>query len=951
MRNATALVLAVLSLVVVAAFAPVTVAGADVGTASEPTRSGSAVPESTDTASGMTESIDSTAELESSNDTAATRASMTATTDLELQEAFEGSTDSSRVSLRFTPSENKTVEAERQDSDGEVTFTYTGWTGGGSSGSSSTFEVEAGETYTVYYDAVGESRGEQGFDTTRSVDVTVSNVGSGTLSADVDYVSPSFGRTDAPDGKVLFEGQSERETRVDVEFWNDGQGDMNVQDVTVSADSDVSASVRETPSRVDAGQSGSMSVVVTVDESANEGPKDVSVVVEDNLGNRETIRFDVNVRKATRVTADEDTYNVGGVLRGESVEVPVELVEQTGYDDANVDIVRAIGAGPNASLRISGLDGDVPAGGSESGRLRVSVNERSPQHEELSWLVRLEPTTDSDAEATTFQVDARTFYPAAFGGTSASSVSYTFDEERGASEYTRQVETNVENTGDLPLSVDSISVRSPDFDDSYVSAEVTRGPERVPGTSSRDYILDVTVDSRAPEGTHTLVVEYGSSNASAGTETVQTEMEIDHETRVSLGESALSFGRLEITRADTRTVSVSEALGYNDVRNLTLERVDGPDEGWVTVERGVPSTLTAGESSDVVFGLQFNTEAEVLTEYEWTFRVDGSNVDAQTVTITAEPGLIDAQETKDRLSAYAGESGTVGSGATTMTEMLTRLESKIEGGDLESGTDISRAFTAAQTYVTFINATEQTRAHLEAGEHDAAQEDLTRASSTYNTVSLYVAELSDDELSRLGDDALDDGNTALNDLIETQRAHYQQQLSSDDTSLLDAAIVKRELARIAVLQGEESRANTLQSAADRAFEQYAENVSAGQESLQSARSTDGNLTAAAFTVVEGQPLLLNPADLGAFQSKSDAVLSSYVTARERFEAAGESETAAEVADEREATASDYQTAETALYVASAGYLVAFLALVVHLLRGVIAYISDAKETATGEFLV
>jgi hypothetical protein len=38
-------------------------------------------------------------------------------------------------------------------------------------------------------------------------------------------------------------------------------------------------------------------------------------------------------------------------------------------------------------------------------------------------------------------------------------------------------------------------------------------------------------------------------------------------------------------------------------------------------------------------------------------------------------------------------------------------------------------------------------------------------------------------------------------------------------------------------------------------------------------------------------------------------------------------------------------------VASAGYLVAFVAVIVHLFRGTTAYISDAEETATGDFLV
>lgn len=968
MRNAVALAVTVLSLVVAAGAAPAAVATDATTAAASPTDAeavdaadgaavdatamadASAVPAATSSLAAAATAARPASTAGSANETAA-GGSMTADVNLELQQAFEGSTDSARAALTFTAQENTTVQAETQDADGEVTFTYTGWSGGGQSGSSSTFVIEDGETYTVYYDVVGESRGPDGYDTTRSVDLTVSNVGTGTLSANVDYLEPSFGRTDAENGEVLFEGQDERATRLDVTFWNDGQGDMNVQEVTASGESGVSATVRSAPSRVDAGRSGSFTVVVTVDDTVNEGPVDVAVVVEDNLGHRETIRFDVEVRKATRVVAAQDNYNVGDVLRGGSETVSVELREKTGYDDAEVNIVRAIGAGPNASLDISGLDGYVPAGGSESGQLRVSVSETSPQHEELSWLVRLEPTSDSDAESTTFQVTARTIYPAAFGRTSASTVSYTFDEPRGSSAYTRQVETSVENSGDLPLSVDSISVGSPDFDDSLVSAEVTRGSDRVPGTSSRDYILDVTVDSRAPEGTHTLVIDYVSSNASAGTETVETEMTIDHETRVELGETSVSFGRLEITRSDTRTLSVSEVLGYNDVENLTLTRVDGPDEGWVSVERDVPGTLGADESTDVVFGLQFDTDAEVLTEYEWTFRVDGANIDAHEVTITAEPGLIDAQETKNRLSTYAADDGNVGSAATTMTDMLTRLESKIENGDLDSGRDISRAFTAAQTFATFLNATEQTRAHLADGEHEAAQRDLVRASSTYNTVSLYVSKLSDDELSGLGEDALSDGNTVLNDLIETQREHYQQQLSGDNTSLLDAAIVKRELARIAVLQGEESRANTLQSAADRAFEQYAQNVSAGQDSLQSARATDENLTASTLTVVGGQPLLLNPAALGEFQAKSESVLSSYATARERFAAAGESETVDDVESERAAVASDYQTAETALYVASVVYLVAFLALVAHLISGTLAYIDDAQETATGEFLV
>jgi len=930
MRNAVAIAVAVAVMIVGGAVAPAAVAGA-----AAPAADGTAPSPAADATNG----------------TPASTTAASASTTLQLQEAYEGQTDRDTLSYTFTADANTTVTAETEASDGEVTFTFDRWSSGASGSSSSSFEVEDGESYTVYYDVVGESQGEDGYDTTRSVSMRIGSMATASLSATVDYVSPSFGRSDADDARVTFEGESRQSTSVTVTVRNDGRGDMNVQGTATSSDADVTASTRNVPSSIDAGRSATFTVDVEVDESASEGSKDVAVAIEDNLGNREVVRFDVSVRKATRVVATQSQYNVGDVLRGEDVTMPVEIVEQTGYDDVDVEIVEAIGAGPNASLSVSGLDGRVPAGGSESGTLGVSVNSRSPQHEEFSWTVRVRPTDDQDASATTFRVTARTIYPADFGETEASSISYTFDEERGSSEYTQRVDTTIENTGDLPLDVSSISVSSPDFDDSLVSVDVAQGSERVPGLADRDYMLDVTVDSRAPEGDHTLVIEYQSANASAGTETVRTSMRVDHETRVELGESELSFGRLEITRSDTRTVSVSEVLGYNDVENLTLTRVDGPDDGWVTVERDVPGTLPARESTDVVFGLQFDTDAEVLTEYEWTFQVNGDDVNPQNVTITAEPGLIDAQETKDQLSAYADESGSVGSGATTMTELLTRLEEKIESGDLDSGADISRAFTAAQTYVTFVNATEQTRAHLEAGENEAAQRDLVRAASTYNTVSLYVSKLEDGELAGLGEDGLSDGSDALNELIETQRAYYEEQLSGENTSLLEEAIVKRELARIAVLQGEDDRANTLETAADRAFEAYSQNVSAGQETLQAARGTDENLTASSLTVVGGQPLLLNPAALGTFQSQKASVLENYGTARERFQAAGASETAADIRQERSQVASEYRTAETALYVASAGYLLAFVAVIVHLFRGTTAYISDAEETATGDFLV
>jgi hypothetical protein len=313
--------------------------------------------------------------------------------------------------------------------------------------------------------------------------------------------------------------------------------------------------------------------------------------------------------------------------------------------------------------------------------------------------------------------------------------------------------------------------------------------------------------------------------------------------------------------------------------------------------------------------------------------------------------LIDTEDTRENLEAFASSSGPIGESASTMTELMTTLESKIESGNLDSGQDISRAFTAAQTYVTFLNATEAAQAHIEAGENEAAQRDLLRAASTYNTVSLYVSRLNDDELSRLGEQALSQGNEALNEIIAAQQAYYEERLASDETSLLDAAMIERSLARIAVLEGDEERADALQESASTAFERYASNVSAGQAALQSARNTHENMTGSYLTVIGGQPVLLNPASLAAFDADSASVLEDYDTAQSHFAAVGASETAEDIAAERAEIAGQYATARTVLYVATGVYVLLFLGVVAHLVRGTTAYVADADEATSGDFLV
>jgi hypothetical protein len=872
------------------------------------------------------------------------------TAQLYLERAFPGETDTGTASIEFTASSNTTVTAPGERTDGPVTFTFDRWSGGGSSGTSNTFDVVQGESYEVEYDATGESQGNTGTGGVYSVYISRSGGMSGSLEADVTYREPDFGNGAVQgDPEVRFQGQDQRTTSITVEFQNVGDGDMNLESASASGGADVTASTSDVPDRVDAGDTASVTVDVTVDEAAYEGSHDVSLTLEDNLGNTLSGSIPVDVVKATSVEADPSPVDIGDVLVGTSASQAVTISEVTGYDSVTVDVDDPSGVNRNASASVSGLSGYLGAGDSTTGTVAVDIDNDALQHAEKSWTVRL-TTDDADAEPETFRIDARVIYPAMFGDSTGTGASYTFDEPRGESTFTREVRTTIENSGDLPLAVEDVSVDSPDFDDQYVSAELTRSSDTIPGQDSREYVLDVALDSEVPAGEHTLNVRFTSSNASAGTQTVEVPLTVEHETELGVDTERVEFGQLEIARTDTGTVTVAEVLGYNAIENVTLQRIDGPDQGWLTVQRDVPAQLTAGSESQTVFSLQFDTDAEVLTPYEWTYRVNGDDVEPRTITVTAEPGIIEGEETHERLQSFE-DNPDLGESAGSMDEMLTRLEEKIEDGDLESGQDISRGFTAAQTFVEYLDAAERVQEVRESESNEAAQEELVRAASTYNTVALYVSELEDPELRELGQQALEEGNAVLNDEIATQRSYYEERIASEDTSLLEEAMFKRSLARIAVLEGEDERATQLQADSDAAFEAYSANVSQGQASLQEARSARENLSGSMLTSVGGTPLLLNPANLGPFDARRAHIAAQYDEAIGHFEAVGEQETADSIRTERNQRLSALSTARTAMFVVTAGYVLAFLALVLHLVRGTLAYVSDANEAVSGEFLV
>jgi hypothetical protein len=226
-----------------------------------------------------------------------------------------------------------------------------------------------------------------------------------------------------------------------------------------------------------------------------------------------------------------------------------------------------------------------------------------------------------------------------------------------------------------------------------------------------------------------------------------------------------------------------------------------------------------------------------------------------------------------------------------------------------------------------------------------------QAAAAFNIYERYATQLSNPGFKSKSQKSLQRAQKLLDRAIDDQEAYYEQQLQTENPSLLAAANDKRELARIALYRGNVSRATELRTEANRTYDNYAENVSDGIEQRQRADAIYQDLQSSLLVVIAGQPLLPNPMAFDAFQDRSRSIISTYRQAESNFQAAGAQAQADAVRQRRSTVSAELRIARYSVYGFSVLYLVAFLFGVVRMGGNMIAYVRDVREAASGDFLV
>lgn len=704
--------------------------------------------------------------------------------------------------------------------------------------------------------------------------------------------------------------------------------------VSISASIDGGHSVVSTPGQLGPGESGD--IVVELDSNG-----DTSATMDVSGGGKtETVDYTVQTPAYVEVSGIPDWLDDEGVLQGESRTAEITLEEVGGY--------RSI-SGISVSGDTNGLDtseiesASVAAGSSTTVDVTFTADSGASQNEDIGGTLSLDPN-DGYNEDTSADLESAVAYPAQFGTVELDSSNFVFDEPRSSGTISKEMTVEVRNSGDRELDFGSFQADSSQLDIETVSEPSTIGPR-----STEDVDILVSADTSLSTGEYNIDGTASASDSGVSDGDLDEAIVISHDTELTVSNSNPSVGDIPIGESGSTGMSISESLGYKPITGVEMELVDGQAD-WIEVTDSPSSAISAGNSSSVGYEIQFPPAADIGTEYTWTFEVTGDSVGTEEITVRSTPIPLNLDPIRTDLESSSAGSEALEKTSQDTLVMVNEVDTRIRNDEIPRE-DVTTTLTFSNAVIRFIDAVETANTRIENDEYDNAQAALIRAAVAFDTMTTYSEALEDDEIRSQSQAIRQTAEPELEGPIGEQESHYQEQLDSDTISPIREAAIKRQLSRVAALQGDTERSEQLATEADQAFTEYSNLVADGEQERRNAIQTWESMNDDVFVTVVGQQLVLNPFNYDTFESQSDTLLTQYDASESAFREAGETDRAETVAQERAQRSGAVTTARLSLFGSIVVTVILLVYLTIHTARGMYWYVQDSEESISGDFLV
>ncbi|MGB2728586.1 MAG: hypothetical protein WBD09_08950 [Halobacteriota archaeon] len=200
-------------------------------------------------------------------------------------------------------------------------------------------------------------------------------------------------------------------------------------------------------------------------------------------------------------------------------------------------------------------------------------------------------------------------------------VSFSFDKPRGSGDYSTYKYFTITNSGNDTLNIDSVSGEI---------IRITPYPSIIPPGES-EIRFTIWASSYADEKTYTEDVHIKKEGVIDSTVTVA--ITITHCAKIEVSPSSIDFGRVGRKESPSRTIEISEVLGYKSAEVVSvLPRISG--NNWVEPDKYYIGSVSPSSSISVTFQMKSEKHPD-HNEYSWKYKITSNNAGSATIDIEA----------------------------------------------------------------------------------------------------------------------------------------------------------------------------------------------------------------------------------------------------------------------------------------------------------------------------
>ncbi|MDI6810108.1 MAG: hypothetical protein QMD80_00245 [archaeon] len=692
--------------------------------------------------------------------------------------------------------------------------------------------------------------------------------------------------------------------------------------------------------------------------SALEVPHPFTINIgEEKRGITVTITYCAKITVSPSTTIDFET--VGSKVSSRSEKITIR--EELGYKNVTINVEKKSGNGwvtasPNRDITVSKT---------KSVDVTFTLTPGPPDYErydnKYTWKFII---TSSNADPVTITVEARIMRPPKLGKLYDEGLEIKFDKPKGTvSRYERTIEVQVRNVGDETLSFTSKFTESP----SGITINIVNPSGSVSGKSSETIRLRIVVPYDAREGTYRGRLDINAGDAGSGS--VDITIVIIWPVDFIIAPTSIDFGSIELKERGYEkkriNLTLTEFYHYKSVRNLRISK-SGEYGNWLKEEIDFYE-IPPGESRSFTLKIEPGLEA-VPKDYSWMYALSASEIGAKRMEVKAKIVPMNIPEMLEYLKSFREStlyenypsSEVIISNGTEMLEAVGRSEIGAE--------DWQKIPVLMKGTLSLLSSLNDGIVSSEEENYGKTVESLSAASVSTSTIesnsNLNNRDISGyaTDMSAGADQTTEEVLLDAAKLLELRgwkiKKAVEHALAVDDISglkeeenVLESAISYQYAATLyGLLNNKEKRLESVHEGS-LLMDKHDELVSDAADLRIKADNALSNSKEKDLIRIGDLHLLLNPYDYDTFLKSYKTAESYLEEATKKYKVSGELLLADKTEEDLNNLKGERRFILSLFFIACIVYGVLFIAAIVRIIGGSMAYMRDMYEREAGDILV